>query len=281
MSMAKEIPNAQKRYQYQSPSKTSRPQESDEDSENHDNDLHMLSSSAPHSRSKFFTAEDIKKTRSKVQAPFIIGVCGGSASGKTTVCDMIDKRLGTQRVVIVSLDSYYRALTHDQIELAHAAEFNFDHPDAFDWELLYEQLDQLRKGKSVNIPVYDFASHSRLKEKHTTIHGSVIDVILFEGILSFHSTAVRDLFDMKIFVDTDSDTRLARRVLRDIRERGRSLESVLSQYEKFVKPAFDQYIWTTKKHADVVIPRGSSNVVAIDLIVQHIQHQLDKRSKVQ
>jgi len=276
--MAIDIPQ-NKRRAYQSPSKAQ--MQDDNGSDEGALDEVMLSSSAPHSRSRFFTTEDVKKSKGRFQSPFIIGVCGGSASGKTTVCQMIDKRLGTQRVVIISLDSYYKALVTEQIALAHASEYNFDHPDAFDWKLLAEQLDGLRKGKSVNIPVYDFSTHSRLKDKFTQIHGSVIDVILFEGILSFHSAEVRDLFDMKIFVDTDSDTRLARRVLRDMKERGRSLEGVLSQYEKFVKPAFDQYIWPSKKHADVVIPRGSSNVVAIDLIVQHIQHLLDVRSKIQ
>jgi len=207
--------------------------------------------------------------------PFLIGVTGGTASGKTTVCDIIIQKLADQRVTTVSLDSFYRALT--PAELANVGNHNFDHPDAFDWELLYITLDSLSRGKTVSIPSYDFTTHSRLPSVSSTIHGSISDIIIIEGILLFHPQPVLELLDMKLFVDTDADTRLARRVRRDISERGRSLESVLNQYERFVKPAFDQYILPTKKYADVIIPRGSSNSVAIDLIVLHIKQKLAQK----
>jgi len=158
------------------------------------------------------------------------------------------------------------------------SEYNFDHPDAFDWSLLTEKLSSLRNqpslGKPIEVPLYDFVSHSRL-EATQTINGA--DIIILEGILVFYPGELRELFDMKIFVDADADTRLARRVIRDINHRGRDVMGVLRQYEKFVKPAFDEYINPTKKYADVIIPRGADNTVAIDLIVQHIRTKLNER----
>jgi len=206
--------------------------------------------------------------------PFLIGVTGGTASGKTSVCEIIIQKLADQRVATISLDSFYRALSRE--ELSNVANHNFDHPDAFDWALLYSTLDSLSRGKSATIPSYDFTTHSRSHVSHT-IHGSISDIILIEGILLFHSQNIVDLLDMKLFVDTDADTRLARRVRRDMSERGRTLDSILNQYERFVKPAFDQYILPTKKYADVIIPRGSSNNVAIDLIVLLIQQKIAQK----
>lgn len=204
--------------------------------------------------------------------PFIIGVTGGTASGKTTVCDEIIKRLENKRIAIISLDSFYRPLSKQDQE--NVSSYNFDHPDAFDWALVQQSLKNLKNGLTVQIPTYCFKTHSRVAETTPICN---IDVILFEGILSFYTQDLRDQMDMKIFVDTDSDTRLSRRVMRDIAERGRSLEGVLYQYEKFVKPAFDDYILPTKKHADVIIPRGADNIVAIDLIVQHIRLKLNEK----
>ncbi|XP_014302447.1 uridine-cytidine kinase 2, partial [Myotis lucifugus] len=144
--------------------------------------------------------------------------------------------------------------------------------DAFDNELIFKTLKEIIEGKTVQIPVYDFVTHSR-KEETVTVYRA--DVVLFEGILAFYSQEVRDLFQMKLFVDTDADTRLSRRVLRDISERGRDLEQILSQYITFVKPAFEEFCLPTKKYADVIIPRGVDNLVAINLIVQHIQDILN------
>lgn len=206
--------------------------------------------------------------------PFIIGVCGGTASGKTSVCQKIYELLDNQRVASISTDSFYRALTTE--ERSRVQDYNFDHPDAFDWDLIISTLKYLSQGKCVKIPQYDFTTHSRTQET-IQIYGSVLDVILVEGILLFHNEEVRKMLDMKLFVDTDADIRLARRVRRDLAERGRQLDNVLIQYERFVKPAFDQFILPTKKFADIVIPRGATNTVAIDLIVQHTKLKLAEK----
>ncbi|KAE8611379.1 hypothetical protein XENTR_v10012426 [Xenopus tropicalis] len=149
---------------------------------------------------------------------------------------------------------------------------SFQFSDAFDNELILKTLKELMEGKTVQIPVYDFVTHSR-KEETLVVYPA--DVVLFEGILAFYMQEIRDMFQMKLFVDTDADTRLSRRVLRDINERGRDLEQVLTQYITFVKPAFEEFCLPTKKYADVIIPRGADNVVAINLIVQHIQDILN------
>jgi len=210
--------------------------------------------------------------KQKKKRPFIIGVCGGTASGKTSVCEDILRKLENQRVVIISQDSFYCSL--DKTVLENVGTYNFDHPNAFDWPLLQDVLGGIKAGKRVDIPQYSFISHSRLKES-TPLYGA--DVILFEGILAFYTQELRDTMDLKLFVDTDADTRLSRRVMRDISERGRTLQGVLHQYETFVKPAFEEYILPTKKYADVIIPRGIDNQVAIKLIVQHIRTKLDER----
>jgi uridine kinase len=202
--------------------------------------------------------------------PFVIGVSGGTASGKTTVCDMIIQQLHDHRVVLVNQDSFYRGLTEEQSE--HVQDYNFDHPDAFDTDQLLECMGKLKSGQSVNIPIYDFKNHRRCSESFRKVNAS--DVIILEGILVFHDQKVRDLMDMKIFVDTDADIRLARRIRRDTVERGRDVISVLEQYGRFVKPAFDDFVLPSKKYADVIIPKGGDNHVAIDLIVQHIRTKL-------
>ncbi|KAJ6302214.1 hypothetical protein OIU77_016327 [Salix suchowensis] len=189
--------------------------------------------------------------------PFVIGVSGGTASGKTTVCDMIIQQLHDHRVVLVN-------------QRVH--EYNFDHPDAFDTEQLLDCVQKLRSGHSYQVPIYDFKNHRRSSESFRQVNAS--DVIILEGILVFHDQRVRNLMNMKIFVDADADVRLARRIRRDIVERGRDINSVLEQYAKFVKPAFDNFVLPSKKYADVIIPRGGENHVAIDLIVQHIHTKL-------
>uniref|UniRef100_A0A452H8U1 Uridine-cytidine kinase n=1 Tax=Gopherus agassizii TaxID=38772 RepID=A0A452H8U1_9SAUR len=205
---------------------------------------------------------------------FVIGLGGGSASGKTTVARMIIEALDVPWVVLLSMDSFYKVLTKQQQEQAASNDFNFDHPDAFDFDLIVSTLKKLKQGKSVTIPIYDFTSHRRKKE-WKTLYGA--NVIIFEGIMAFADKELLELLDMKIFVDTDSDIRLVRRLRRDIGERGRDIEGVIKQYNKFVKPAFDQYIQPTMRLADIVVPRGSGNTVAIDLIVQHVHSQLEER----
>ncbi|GCC22601.1 hypothetical protein chiPu_0000989 [Chiloscyllium punctatum] len=181
---------------------------------------------------------------------FVIGLCGGSASGKTTVARKIIEALDVPWVVLLSMDSFYKVLTEQEQEQAAKNEHNFDHPDAFDFSLIVSTLRKLKQGKSVSIPIYDFTSHSRKKEW---------------------------LLDMRIFVDTDSDIRLVRRLRRDIKERGRDIEGVIKLYNKFVKPSFERYIEPTMRLADIVVPRGGGNMVAIDLIVQHVHSQLEER----
>ncbi|KAL9157390.1 hypothetical protein ABFS82_08G002400 [Erythranthe guttata] len=204
-----------------------------------------------------------------LKLPFIIGVAGGTASGKTTVCDMIISQLHDQRVVLVNQDAFYRSLTNEQLQ--KVSEYNFDHPDAFDTELLLSSMQTLRTGRAVSIPNYDFKIHKSVEPARLV---NPADVIILEGILVLHDNRVRDTMNMKIFVDTDSDVRLARRIQRDTVERGRNVENVLDQYAKFVKPSFEEFILPSKKHADVIIPRGADNDVAIDLIVQHIRTKL-------
>ncbi|KAL6485937.1 hypothetical protein MHYP_G00053290 [Metynnis hypsauchen] len=205
---------------------------------------------------------------------FVIGLCGGSASGKTTVANKIIEALDVPWVVLLSMDSFYKVLSKEEQELAAKNEYNFDHPDAFDFELLVNVLRKLKKGKSVKVPVYDFTSHCRRKE-WKTVYGA--NVVIFEGILAFANKELLKLLDMKVFVDTDSDIRLVRRLKRDISERGRDIGGVIKQYNKFVKPAFEQYIEPTVQVADIVVPRGGENFVALDLIVQHVHSQLEKR----
>jgi uridine kinase len=210
------------------------------------------------------------KLKSASKTPFIIGVAGGTASGKTTVCDMIIQKLHDHRVVLVNQDSFYRGLTAEESE--NVGEYNFDHPNAFDTEQLLECLQKMRDCKPVAIPVYDFKKHQRSIEKSRQVNA--VDVIIMEGILVFYDARVRELMNMKLFVDTDADLRLARRIRRDTLDRGRDVQGVIDQYSKFVKPAFDEFVLPSKKYADVIIPRGGDNHVAIDLIVQHIRTKL-------
>uniref|UniRef100_A0A671WJC3 Uridine-cytidine kinase n=1 Tax=Sparus aurata TaxID=8175 RepID=A0A671WJC3_SPAAU len=184
---------------------------------------------------------------------FVIGLCGGSASGKTTVARKIIEALDVPWVVLLSMDSFYKVLSPEEQTLAASNDYNFDHPDAFDFDLLTHTLRKLKQGKSVKIPVYDFTTHGRQKE-WKTVYGA--SVIIFEGIMAFADKKLLQLLDMKIFVDTDSDIRLVRRLRRDITERGRDIEGVIKQYNKFVKPAFEQYIEPTMRLADIVVPRG-------------------------
>jgi len=238
----------------------------------HQNGARILSTSLPSLKGAYWEEVSSKKKRQ----PFIIAVAGGTASGKTSVCTEIVRKLGidNHRVAIISQDCFYKSLTEEDLE--HVHDYNFDHPDAFDWQLIEDTLRDLREGKPVKIPVYDFVTHSRLQESTSLC---AIDIILFEGILIFYQQKIMQYMNMKIFVDTDADTRLARRIKRDIKDRGRDLDGVLKQYQKFVKPAFDEYILPTKKYADVIIPRGADNTVAIDLIVEHIRIKLGVKNR--
>jgi len=211
------------------------------------------------------------------RAPFLIGVAGGTASGKSTVCEKIMESLRQinlenveRQVVHLSQDSFYRELKGPEKVRAAKGMFNFDHPDAFDNNLMESCLQDIINGKSTKVPAYDFKSNSRVPNKYTTIHPFEVDVVLFEGILTFYNPKVRDMFNMKLFIDTDADSRLAKRVLKDVDELGRDMDLVLHQYIHYVKPAFEEFCMPTKKFADVIIPRGPDNKIAIELISQHI-----------
>ncbi|KAF8072566.1 UKL1 [Scenedesmus sp. PABB004] len=204
------------------------------------------------------------------RCPFVIGVAGGTASGKTTVCDQIIQRLHDQCVVMLNQDSFYRSLTEE--ELRDVANYNFDHPNAFDTPALLACLDGLKAGRAVEVPTYDFAAHRRGTETRKV---EPADVIVVEGILVLHMEELRSQCNMNVYVDTDDDVRLARRIQRDVQARGRDVAGVIEQYTRFVKPAFDQFVAPSRRYADIIIPwQRGDNLVAIDLITQHIALKL-------
>ncbi|MCA9783797.1 MAG: uridine kinase [Calditrichaeota bacterium] len=191
----------------------------------------------------------------------LIGVAGGTGSGKTLVARTLVKQLGG-RVAVLEQDNYYNANT--ELSLEERLKINYDHPDAFDQELLLEHVQQLLHGESVEMPVYNFSSHSRKEDE--TIHLEHQKVVIVEGILILYFPRLRELMDIKVFVDTDNDLRFIRRLRRDVEERGRSLDSVIRQYETTVRPMHMQFVEPTKRHADLIFPRGGRNTVALDLL---------------
>lgn len=201
----------------------------------------------------------------------LIGVAGGSGSGKTTVANNLVKAFKSEDAALVEQDAYYRELTN--LTLEEKAAVNFDHPDSIEFDLLREHLLKLMNGESIERPIYDFTTHSR-KEGTVTINPSKI--IIVEGILLFAVPEIRELFDVKIFVDTDADEMILRRIERDMSERGRSFESVKNQYLKTVKPMYLEFCEPSKRYADVIIPRGGENKVAIDMITSNLKRFLQK-----
>jgi uridine kinase len=187
----------------------------------------------------------------KRHPPFVIGVAGGTASGKTTVCDRIMQRLNDKSVVLISQDAFYRPLTEPEREAAKGNSYNFDHPDAFDNALLLECLRALAEGRAFDCPTYDFATHSRTSE---TRRIEPADVIVLEGILVLAVPAVREACSLRVYVDTDDDVRLARRIQRDVAVRGRDVAGVIAQYQRFVKPCFDTFVSPSRRFADVIVP---------------------------
>jgi uridine kinase len=221
----------------------------------------------------------------KRKEPFLIGVAGGISSGKSTVCKKIIEELEKlnvqhkKHVLIISLDSFYKQLTPDELAKAERGEHNLDHPEAFDDEAAYQTLINLIEGKKVQIPIYNKKTYSTCPDEIITVTPDTIpDVLIIEGILVFYYPKIRELCQMKLFVDCDADTRLSRRVLRDMTEYNRPLEHIIIYYQRYVKPAFEEFCLPTKKYADVIIPRGAENHVAINLIVQHINDILNNKS---
>ena len=202
--------------------------------------------------------------------PVVIGIAGGSGSGKSTVLRRIIEAFGPERIAMLDHDAYYRDLAH----LPHdvRAAFNFDHPDALETGLMVEQLDALLGGAAIEKPTYDFVTHSR---REATIAVRPRPVVIVEGILVLAEAALVERMDIMIFVDTDDDIRLVRRIRRDIDERGRSIHSVLDQYERTVRPMYLEFVEPSKRRADVIIPRGGHNRVAIEMLLARIQTLLD------
>lgn len=203
----------------------------------------------------------------------IIGISGASASGKSLLANTIVNELGSDQVVIISEDAYYK--NHSDIPFEERAKINYDHPDAFDHDLLYDQLIQLQEGKSIEIPIYNHSQH--LRETKTRCIGSHA-IIVLEGILLFVEPKLRDLMDIRIFMETSLDICLIRRLKRDIKERGRSLDCVIQQYEETVRPMYLQFIDPSKRYADLIVPRGGGNRIAIDMIKAKMRELLGQRS---
>ena len=202
-------------------------------------------------------------------AHIVIGVAGGTGSGKTTVAQEIVKRVGPERLTYIQHDSYYR--DWGDLPRAERDRVNFDHPDSLETELLIEHLKHLRQGRAIDLPVYDFRTHSRTAE---TRRIAPKPVILLEGILLFADKALRDLIDVKIFVDTDPDIRFIRRLKRDIAERGRTMESVVEQYLATVRPMHMEFVEPSKRYADLIITEGGFNIVALDVVVARVEAML-------
>lgn len=204
---------------------------------------------------------------------YMVGIAGGSASGKTSVARQIVQSLNVPWVVIISMDSFYRQLTPEESKQAFLNNHDFDHPSSYDYKSAVQALRDLKEGKATNIPQYDFAKHSPSSESQHVYGASIV---IFEGIFALYDPTILSMMDVKIFVDTDSDICLARRIRRDVEERARDPLGILQQYDRFVKPAFDGFVRPTMNNADVIIPRGLDNEVAIDLMIQHIKRQLNE-----
>ena len=198
----------------------------------------------------------------------IIGIAGGTGSGKTTLTQHLKDHFG-ENVSVVYHDNYYKA--HPNMPYEERCKLNYDHPDAFDTDLMVEDLKTLCAGQTIHCPVYDYTIHNRSKD---TVEVRPTKVVIVEGILIFQNKALRDLLDIKIFVETDADVRILRRALRDVEERGRSMQSVVEQYLATVKPMHEQFVEPTRKYADIVVLEGGHNLVALDLIMQRIANHI-------
>ena len=200
----------------------------------------------------------------------VIGIAGGSGSGKTTLMKRLVEQFGDD-VTVVSHDNYYRR--HDELTYEERSQINYDEPAALETDLMAYHLDCLRQGQAIDCPVYDYAAHNRSDE---TIRIEPRKVIIVEGIMIFENEALRNLMDIRIFVDTDADVRLCRRIKRDVNKRGRTLESVLTQYQETVKPMHERYVEPSKKYANLVVPEGGKNVVALEMITDRIRRHLNE-----
>ena len=201
----------------------------------------------------------------------VIGVAGGTGSGKSTLVKRLQEAFRNDDVATICHDFYYKA--HPELTYEERTKLNYDHPDAFDTWLMVEHIKALKEGKAVECPTYSFVEHNRTDE---TLPVKPSKVIIVDGILIFENEELRNIMDIKVYVDTDADVRLARRILRDVRERGRSMESVISQYTSTVKPMHEQFVEPSKRYADVIIPEGGFNSVAVSMLIQNIRSIVDK-----
>ena len=204
---------------------------------------------------------------------FIIGIAGGTGSGKTTVVRKLIERLPKGEVVVIPQDSYYKDSSHVPVE--ERQNINFDHPDAFEWPLLAKHIEQLKKGQAVEQPIYDYITSSRLKE---TVHVEPKEIIIVEGIMALRDYHLRQQMDLKIFVDADADDRLIRVAKRDIVERGRTIEAVMERYQRVLKPMHEQFIETCNRYAEVIIPQGGHHNAAINMLVKVIKQELKEKA---
>ncbi|BFK88195.1 uridine kinase [Pseudoflavonifractor sp. DSM 107456] len=200
----------------------------------------------------------------------IIGIAGGTGSGKTTLTRRLKERFGGH-VSVLYHDNYYKQ--HDDMPFEERCKLNYDHPDAFDTDRMIQDIQALRRGETVHCPTYDYTVHNRSAE---TVEVHPTKVILIEGILIFENKELRDLMDIKIFVDTDADVRILRRILRDVKERGRSLDSVVEQYLTTVKPMHEQFVEPSKRCADIIVLEGGHNIVALDMIIERIRSHVEQ-----
>lgn len=205
----------------------------------------------------------------------IIGICGGTGSGKTTIARQIVSSVGSRRVVLIEQDSYYRNLADMPIDERHQA--NFDHPDAIDTDLLVKHIKRLKNGSPIDMPIYDMVTHTRSRETET-IKPKL--VVIIEGILIFAEPGLLDLLDFRVFVDTPDDIRLMRRMRRDIHERGRSFERTLEQYERTIRPMHFEFVEPSKRHADIIIPEGGNTGISVEFLCSMVREQLDNRQHV-
>ncbi len=199
---------------------------------------------------------------------YIVGIAGGSASGKTTIVEQIQNHFG-DRIQVIGHDRYYRA--HDDMPFAQRCKLNYDHPDAFETDRMVRDVLQLKAGNSIQLPVYDYADHNRSPE---TVTVQPKPIMILEGILVLEDPQLRSLMDLKVYVDTDADERIMRRISRDTLERGRSIDSIITQYRETVKPMHDKYVEPSKYYADVIIPWGGENKVGIDMLMEYLNTKL-------